>query len=416
MNAKQLKMVRSQLDSFLKELLSPIGRSERRKWAAQYVQGLLSETEHKTISSVALRSLENNPQAIQQMLHSSPWNSFPVRLALSQKAISELEPIKASIVDDTGFPKKGKHSVGVARQYSGTLGKVDNCQVAVSLHWATEQYSFPLDWSLYLPKEWTDDPERCRKAGVPEDVTFRKKWELALDMVDRALENGIDLGVLTADHVYGANTNFRNGLESRNITYSVGIDKAMVFWRHPVQRQPVPYSGRGRRPVPRYDPDILPETAEIIAASMPDSDWITIVYGKGTKKTLLAEFAAVRVQPAHNHQFQEPEMSMVWLLFQRTPGEKMPCKYYLSSMDESTPLSRLVKTTKIRWRIERDYQMLKSEIGLDHYEVRSWQGWQHHVTLATMAYVFLLLMQSKDDFPPSDLAGNQENDSKNSPG
>jgi len=406
MNAKQLKTVRSQLDSFLKELLAPIGRSERRKWAAQYVQGLLSEAERKTISSVAQRSLENNPQAIQQMLHSSPWDSHSVRLSMSQKVISEMEPIKASIVDDTGFPKKGKHSVGVARQYSGTLGKVDNCQVAVSLHWATEQSSFPLDWSLYLPQEWIDDPERCRKAGVPEDVTFRKKWELALDMVDRALANGIDLGVLTSDHGYGANTNFIKGLESRNVLYSVAIDKAMVFWKHPVRRKPVPYSGRGRRPAPRYDPDILPEAAEKIAASIPDSNWKTIVYGKGTKKPLAAEFAVIRVQPAHHHQFQEPEMSMVWLLFQRTPGEKIPCKYYLSSMDESTSLTRLVKTTKIRWRIERDYQILKSEIGLDHYEIRSWQGWQHHVTLATMAYVFLLLMQFGGDFPPSNLAEN----------
>ena len=406
MNAKQLKTVRSQLDNFLEELLNPIGRSERRKWSAQYVKGLLSEAERKTISSIADRSLENNPQAIQQMIHSSPWDSSPVRLAMSQKAISELEPIKASIVDDTGFPKKGKHSAGVARQYSGTLGKVDNCQVAVSLHWATGQCSFPLDWSLYLPKEWTDDPERCRKAGIPEDVTFRKKWELALDMVDRALENGIDLGVLTADHDYGVNTNFRRGLESRNVLYSVAIDKAMVFWKHPVKRKPVPYSGRGRRPAPRYDPSIPPETAEIIASSIPEEDWKIIIYGKGTKKKLSDEFAAIRVQPAHNHQHKEPEMSMVWLLFQRTPGEKMPSNYFLSSMDESTTLARLVKITKLRWRIERDYQILKGEIGLDHYEVRNWQGWHHHVTLATMAYIFLLLIQSIDDFPPSNLAGN----------
>ena len=416
MNLKQLKKVRSRLDSYLEELLKPIGRSERRKWGAQYVQGLLSEAERKTVSAVASRSLENNPQAIQQLLHSSPWNPDPIRTAMTRKAISELEQVKASIIDDTGFPKKGKHSVGVARQYSGTLGKVDNCQVAVSLHWATEQASFPMNWTLYLPKEWTDDPERCRQAGIPEEITFRKKWELALDMLDSAIQDGIELGVILADHSYGIVTEFREGLESRKLTYSVAIDGSMVFWRHPAQRYPVVYKGRGRPPKPRYNPDDPPETGEQIAESLPDAAWEEIVYGQGTKEPLKAEFAAVRVQAAHKHQQQAPEQPMAWLLIQRTPGEKAPCKYFLCNMEESTSLSRLVKTTKLRWRIERDYQSLKGEVGLDHYEGRSWQGWNHHVTLATMAYIFLLLLQKEDDFPPSTLAHNQENDSKSDSG
>ena len=406
MDTKQLKKVRSRLDCFLEELLKPIGRSERRRWGAQYVQGLLAEAERKTVTTIAARSLDNNPQAIQQLLHSSPWDSTAIHLALTRKATAELTPVQASILDDTGFPKKGKHSVGVARQYSGTLGKVDNCQVAVSLHWATEQASFPMNWALYLPQEWAEDPERCRKAGIPEEITFRKKWELALDLIDWALQNEIELGVILADHSYGVVTEFREGLESRKLTYSVAIDKSMVFWRHPAQRYPVVYKGRGRPPKPRYNPDDPPETGEQIAASLPDAAWEEIVYGQGTKGPLKAEFAAVRVQPAHKHQQQVPEQTMVWLLFQRTPGEKAPCKYFLSDMEESTPLSRLVKTTKLRWRIERDYQSLKGEVGLDHYEGRSWQGWYHHVAMATMAYIFLLLLQLEGAFSPSTLADN----------
>ena len=403
MELKQLIKVRSRLDCFLEELLKPIGRSERRKWGAQYIQGLLSEAERKTVSAIATRSLDNNPQAIQQLLHSSPWDNDPIRLTMTRKAIAELEPVKASIIDDTGFPKKGKHSVGVARQYSGTLGKVDNCQVAVSLHWATERASFPMNWALYLPKEWTEDPDRCKKASIPEEVNFRKKWEQALDMIDWALQNELDLGVILADHSYGVVTEFREGLESRKLTYSVAIDGTLVFWRHPAQRYPVVYKGRGRPPKPRYNPDDPPETAEQIAAALPDDAWEEIVYGQGTKGPLRAEFAAVRVQPAHKHQQHAPEQPMVWLLLQRTPSEKSPYKYFLSNMEESTPLSRLVKTTKLRWRIERDYQSLKGEVGLDHYEGRSWQGWNHHVTLATMAYIFMLLLQLEGDFPPSTL-------------
>ena len=412
MKTKTLKKVRSRLDKFLDDLLRTIGRSERSKWGAVYVEGLLSESERKSVSAICSRSPKGNNQAVHNLLHSSPWNPDSLRLAMTKMAMTELKPVEVSIIDDTGFPKQGKHSVGTARQYSGTLGKVDNCQVAVSLHWASEQSSFPMNWKLYLPECWTDDPERCKKAGVPAGVTFRRKWELALDIIDWALENRLPLGVILADHAYGIVTEFREGLESRKLTYSVGIDGTMVFWRHPAQRSPVPYKGRGRPPKPRYNPDDPPETAEKIAAALPDDAWEEIVYGQGTKGPLKAEFAAVRVQPAHRYQWNAPEQKMVWLLFQRKTSEKPPCKYFLSNMDESTSLTMLVKTTKMRWRIEIDYKMLKGEVGLDRYEGRSWNGWHHHVTLSTMAYLFLLLERLRGDFPPSALADYQDHDAK----
>ncbi|MDP8238568.1 MAG: IS701 family transposase [Candidatus Hatepunaea meridiana] len=395
------------MDKYLDDLLKTIGRSERRKWGALYVEGLLAESERKTVSAICSRCPEGNTQAVQQLLHSSPWNSDSVHLEMTRMAIAESKPVEVSIIDDTGFPKQGKHSVGVARQYSGTLGKVDNCQVAVSLHWASEQASFPMNWKLYLPEKWTDDPERCKKAGVPEDVTFRKKWELALDMIDWALGNSLPMGVILADHAYGVVTKFREGLESRKLTYSIGIDGDMVFWRHPAQRYPVPYKGRGRPPKPRYKPDDVPETAKQIANALTDDAWEEIIYGEGTTKgPLIAEFAAVRVQSAYGYHWNAPEQPMVWLLFERKSSEKSPCKYFLSNMYESTSLTMLVKTTKMRWRIEIDYKMLKGEAGLDFYEGRSWNGWHHHVTLSTMAYLFLLLERFRGDFPPSTLANH----------
>lgn len=410
MNTKQLKQVRSRLDNFLEELLKLIGRSERRHWAAFYVQGLLSEIERKTAAGIASRFPTGNVQAAQQLLQGSPWDYAPVRQALTHKAIAEMKPVEVCIIDDTGFPKKGKHSVGVARQYSGTLGKVENCQVAVSLHYANEQASFPMDWALYLPESWTDDPERCRKAGVPPDVTFKRKWELALELIDRSLTNGISPGVIVADSSYGSVTKFREGLESRRLTYCVGIDSTLTFWREETQRRPVTYKGFGRPPVPRYFPDAAPETARQIADALPDDSWEDLVYWQGTKGPLSAPFAALWVQPAHGYKQQQPEQPMVWLLIQKTPDKKTPYAFYLSNMDASTPLSQLVKVTRLRWRIEMDYQTLKGQVGLDHYEGRTWLGWHHHVTLTTMAFVFLLLERLRGAFPPSTLTNNSAYD------
>lgn len=400
MKARALRKVAARLNIFLADLLAPLGRSERQQWGSQYVQGLLGDSERKNVTGVASRFPDGNSQAIQQFLHSSPWQNAPVRLAMTRKALGELDPVQVCIVDDTGFPKKGKHSVGVARQYSGTLGKVDNCQVAVSLHWATAQASFPMDWSLYLPVEWINDLKRRRKAGIPDEVVFRHKWELALDMLDRALDNRVSLGVIVADAAYGSITAFREALDARQLSYAVGIEGTLVFWPRLTHRQSVSGSGKGRPPKPRYPVDEPPQSAVTIANNLPDEAWHEITYWKGTKGPHNARFAALRVQPAHHHQKNEPELPMVWLLIQKTDDPKTPYKFFLSNLNENTPLVKLAIITKMRWRIEMDYQILKGEIGLDHYEGRSWNGWHHHVTLCTMAYLFLLIELSQGSFSP----------------
>jgi len=410
MKSKELKRARHRLDRFLEDLLRHLGRSERRKWGAQYIQGLLLDGERKSITPIASRFADGNAQAIQQLLHSSPWDPIPLRQAMTQKLIAELKPVEACIIDDTGFPKKGNHSVGVARQYSGTLGKVDNCQVAVSLNYATYQDSFPMDWELYLPESWIDDPTRRQKARIPKEVKFRHKWQIALELIDRAIDSGNPLGVIVADTAYGKVTEFRDGLTLRGLSYAVGIEGAMVFWRSPTMRKPIEeYKGRGRRPNrPHYDLKDPPETACQIAESIPEDLWEEIVYGQGTKGPLKGYFTALRVQPAHGHQDHEPEREMVWLLIQRTSDKDKPYKYFLLNLEETTPLSRLVRIAKLRWRIEMDYQILKGEVGLDHYEGRSWPGWNHHVTLVSLAYAFLLLERLQGTFPPSAPTNHQE--------
>ena len=416
MNTKQLRQVRSRLDRFLDDLLNLIGRSERRKWASFYVEGLLSGIDRKTAAGIASRFPDGNVQAVQQLLQGSPWDFAPVRQALTRKAIAEMKPVEVCIIDDTGFPKKGRHSVGVTRQYCGVHGKVENCQVAVSLHYANEQASFPMDWALYLPESWTDDPDRRREAGIPAEIAFKRKWELALELIDRALGNGVTLGVILADASYGTVTEFREGLESRRRTYCVGVEGTLTFWRKETLRQAVSYKGFGRPPVARYFPEAAAETARQIADGLPDEAWEELVYWQGTKGSLKAFFAALRVQPAHGYKQHQPEQPMVWLLIQKTPDKQTPYVFYLSNMDASTPLSQLVKVTRLRWRIEMDYQTLKGQVGLDHYEGRSWLGWHHHVTLTTMAFVFLLLERLRDSFSPSAIADDTPYDSAGNSG
>ncbi len=374
MNTKQLHQVRSRLDRFLDDLLQLIGRSERRRWAALYVEGLLSEIDRKNAAGIASRFPDGNVQAVQQLLQSSPWDFAPVRQALARKAVAEMKPVEVYIIDDTGFPKKGTHSVGVARQYCGVHGKVENCQVAVSLHYANEQASFPINWALYLPESWTSDRQRRRQAGIPPEMTFQRKWELALELIDRSSNNGVTLGVILADASYGSITEFREGLETRRLTYCVGVDGQLTLWRTETLRRPIPYQGFGRPPAARYFPEAAPETARQIADQLPDEAWEELVYWQGTKGRLKAPFAALRVQPAHGYKQHQPEQPMVWLLIQKTPDKQTPYVFYLSNMDASTLLSQLVKVTRLRWRIEMDYQTLKGQVGLDHYEGRSWLG------------------------------------------
>ncbi len=390
MNARDLEACAERLEGFLSKLLSGVGRSERRQHGSLYVQGLLLNGERKSVEPLAQRVPGGNVQALQQFVGQSPWAWEPVRRLLAQQMEEELLPAAGWIVDDTGFPKQGQQSVGVARQYSGTLGKVGNCQVAVAVHLATPAESMPLEWALYLPQAWIEDAERSRQAGVPENTPFRTKAELALELIDRLLEWGLSRQPVLADAGYGQSTEFRQGLVDRQLHYVVGVESNTVVWEKPTQRvQPPRRGGRGRprRPYYRGQPKALRD----LATALPADRWRTVTWRQGTRGPQRSRFAACRVQPAHGHAHDRPELEGVWLLIEWPAEAEAPTKYWFSNLPQGISLRRLVQLAKLRWRVEQNYQQLKEELGLDHYEGRGWQGWHHHVTLVCLAYAFLLL-------------------------
>ncbi len=394
MNARELDACANRLKEFLVTMLASVGRSERRHHGWLYVQGLLLDGERKSIEPLAERVPEGNVQALQQFVGQSPWAWEPVRRLLAQHMGEELLPAAGWIVDDSGFPKQGKESVGVARQYSGTLGKVGNCQVAVAVHLTTEAESMPLDWALYLPRAWTEDAERCRKAGVPESTPFRTKIALALELIDHLLAWGLSRQPVLADAGYGNNTEFRQGLVDRQLHYVVGVESSTAVWEKPTQRvQPRSRASRGRprRPYYRGQPRALRD----LAAALPAESWRTLTWRQGSQGPQRGRFAACRVQPAHGHVRDRPELPPVWLLIEWPAEAEAPAKYWFSNLPEEISLRRLVRLAKLRWRVEQNYQQLKEELGLDHYEGRGWPGWHHHVTLVCLAYAFLLLERQR---------------------
>jgi SRSO17 transposase len=309
---------------------------------------------------------------------------------------AELTPDPVWIIDDTGFPKQGHHSVGVARQYSGTLGKTANCQVAVSLHQAGAEESAILDWRLYLPESWTQDPQRRAAAGIPATVKFQTKWQLALELIDEARGWGLRCGVVLADAAYGEATEFRAGLETRHLPYAVGIPCTVKVWTKPPRQRKAP--GRGCRPSVYHYGEQRPRAVQEVAPKA--RGWKQVRWREGTKGWLESRFYAARVQPAHGFDDGDPPHPEVWLLVEWPPGEKEPTKYFLCDLPENYTLRRLVRIVKSRWKIEQDYQQLKEELGLDHYEGRNWTGWHHHVTLVMLAHAFLTLemLRSKKNF------------------
>jgi SRSO17 transposase len=380
---------RERLKGFLDEMLIALGRSERRQWGDVYVRGLLTTGGRKATASMAARVSDGNVQAMQQFIGQSPWPWDPLRKGLAQRLVEELHPAAAWVVDDTGFPKKGTHSVGVARQYSGTLGKIGNCQVAVSLHYATDDAAVPLDFALYLPEEWLDEEHR-RKAGIPEYVTFQPKWVLALALIDRAMVWGVPGGVIVADAGYGNTTEFRTGLAERKLLFAVGVQNTTAVW---VDSGNLGNPSRGRRGRPRRKPLEVsaPMSVAEVSHSWPHERWQRVTWREGTKGPMTSRFAAARVLPSHSYQHSGPKEEILWLLVEWPEDEAAPTKFWLANLPEDTSLLALVRLAKIRWWIEQGYQQLKDELGLDHYEGRSWQGWHHHVTMSMLAFGFLAL-------------------------
>jgi len=396
MTESEIEKCRKRLEQFLGDLLEPLGRRERRQWSAVYIRGLLLDGERKSIEPMAARLPDGNVQALQQLIGQSPWPWAPVWERLAQRMSDELTPERVWVIDDTAFPKQGHHSVGVARQYSGTLGKTANCQVAVSLHQTGGEASTILGWRLYLPESWAQDAARCTAAGIPEEVKFQTKWQLALDLIDQARGWGLRCGVVLADAGYGEVTEFRQGLETRQVRYAVGIPSTLRVWTKPPRLRKAP--GRGRRTtVYQYGeqrPCAVGEVAERARG------WKQVRWREGTKGWLESRFYACRVQPAHGFDEGDPPHQEVWLLVEWPPGEKAPTKFFLCDLPASYTLRQLVRVVKSRWKIEQDYQQLKEELGLDHYEGRNWTGWHHHVTLVMLAQAFLTLemLRNKKNF------------------
>jgi len=304
------------------------------------------------------------------------------------KMTSELEP-EAWVVDDTGFAKFGDKSVGVARQYSGALGKVGNCQIGVSINAATPQASCPLDWRLYLPTEWDEDPRRdaCR---VPADVRHEPKWKLALKMIDELIGWGIEPAPVLGDCAYGDITEFRLGLEEREIAYVLDVKSITSALPEDSEPQRSAWSGVGRPPAARYRRPFS-SLAELAKAAGPGA-WVDVQWREGTRGPMRSRFVAIRIRPANvklRRADPDGELPVRWLLIEWPDGAHAPTDYWISNLPADTPLQRLVALAKLRWRVEQDYRELKDALGLDHFEGRSWPGWHHHVTLVSVAHGFL---------------------------
>ena len=386
------------LEAYADLFRSDFPRARQADWSLVSLRGLLQDGERKSIEPMAARLPDGNVQAMQQFVGQSPWEWEGVWARLGKRMTAELEPDSAWVVDDTGFPKQGDESVGVDRQYSGTLGKTGSCQVAVSLHHVGEQGNAVLGWRLYLPETWTKDEARRQAAGIPEEVVFKKKWELALDLIDQVRGWEVADRIVLADAGYGEATEFRDALEKRNLRYAVGIAPTVGVWSKPPKIKVPEYSGRGARPKNWDYGEQRPSSVK--DGALKAKGWKKVRWREGSKGWLESRFLAMRVQPSHGFVHGDPPHKEIWLLVEWPEQEKEPTKYFFCDLPASYTLRRLVRIAKCRWKIEQDYHQLKEELGLDHYEGRSWNGWHHHVTLVMLAHAFLTLetLRSKKNF------------------
>jgi SRSO17 transposase len=374
------------LEAYFEGIGALLGEKRRRASFGLYAMGILGEHERKSVEPLAAAAAddaEGAQRAHDHLLHfigQSEWEDEPVREFASRHAVGAMESrerISAWVIDDTGFLKQGRDSPGVQRQYTGSIGKVANCQIGVSLTLCTATEHVPVDMELYLPESWTSDRIRCEKAKIPAEVKFRPKWRIALEMMERAVEKGLPKGVALADAAYGNNGEFRAGLRWLDFEYAVGVNATTV----------VTQATRAAR-------DPVPMSVEALAKKLPRSAFRATLWKQGSRRALCSRFAMLRVDAGN------ADGGLHWLLIEWPANESAPTHYTLARMRKALSRKQLVRITKERWRTERVYEDLKGELGLDHYEGRSFRGWNHHVTVVLCCYAFVLGERLRH-FPPS---------------
>jgi SRSO17 transposase len=390
---RQLQRVRGRLVAFAAEMFEPMRRKDQRRWGEVYLRGLMLDGRRKSIEPMAARLPDGDEQCLQQFVNQSPWGWAAVRERLAKRMQRELRPA-AWIVDETGFPKFGRHSVGVAHQYCGALGKVANCQVGVSINAATDEASCPLDWRLFLPQEWDDDAERRQRAHLPDEIRHEPKWRLALEMIDELRSWGLEPPVILGDGGFGEITEFRRGLKERELRYVLQIKAGTSAYAEGIEPERPAYRDRGRPPGARYREK--PSSLRELALEAGKRGAKAVSWREGTRGRMHSRFLALRVRPA-NIQLRraahaaDEELQLCWLVCEWPSDKDEPVKYWLSNLPADTELRELVRLAKLRWRIEHDYRELKDALGLDHFEGRGFRGWHHHVTLVSVAHAFLTL-------------------------
>ena len=398
--------------AYIEGLAKAAGHADRDVPLKNYCTGLLLPGERKSVEPMAARLAPDNVRRMHQSLHhlvaDAPWSDEPVLDAVLDSVLPAMlvrGPVVAWVVDDTGFPKKGQHSVGVTRQYCGQVGKQENCRVAVSLSMTTETSSMPVAYRLYLPETWANDSQRRRKTGVPAEIGFQTKAEIALAQIRRARERGIPEGVVLADAGYGTDTGFRAQLTKMELPYVMGIKSTVTVWKPGQQpKPPAAYKGAGRPPrLLRRDQRHQPVAVQELAHCLPADAWKDVAWRQGVHKKLRSRFAALRVRPAHRDYWRAEPHAEEWLLIEWPKGEAEPTKYWLSTLPADVALAELVRMAKHRWIIERDYQEFKQELGLGHFEGRGWRGFHHHATICLAAYGFLVAERNR--FSPSARVG-----------
>jgi len=392
-----------EFERYMAHLGGGLGHADRQAGLRGYCTGLMAPLKRKSVEPMASHLAPGSTRARHQSLHhfvaDSAWSDEEMLLRVAQWVVPAMDFSEGGwwIVDDTGLPKQGQHSVGVARQYCGMLGKQENCQVAVSVSLATQAGSLPVAWQLYLPKEWAEDLSRREKAGVPQDLGFATKPAIALAQLERLMQQGAPKHCVLADAGYGVDTAFRERLSELGLPYAVGVTGPVTVW--PPGHAPLPApSGSGRRNASTRQrlgeaKQQRPMSIKQLAFELAPAEWQTLDWREGSNFTLRSRFARVRVHAAHREHYRSQMRAQEWLLIEWPEGHKEPMKYWLSTLPEDMPLQRMVLEVKMRWRIERDYQDLKQELGLGHYEGRGWRGFHHHASLSIAAYGFLMAQQ-----------------------